>query len=168
MEQESLKRTFLETFDAYNDAIFRFCIVKTSDRVLAEDLTQEVFMRYWQALRKGQSMPNTRSFLYTIARNLVIDWYRKQKSDSLDTKLDAGMQVEDRQTLSPETETAYREALDHIGELADGDAEVLVMRFVDGLEPREIASVMGESANTISVRITRAMKRLQQRLDPTS
>ena len=79
MDQSSVKESFLQMFDAYSDAIFRFCMVKTSNKELSEDLTQEVFMRYWQALAGGREMTNTRSFLYTIAQNLIIDWYRKKK-----------------------------------------------------------------------------------------
>lgn len=165
MDQDALKRTFLDSFDEYNDAIFRFCVVKTSNRELAEDLTQETFMRYWQALRNGSEMSNTRSFLYTVARNLVIDWYRKHKSDSLDAKMEGGFQIGDVRTPSAETDATYQHVLATMRDLAEGDAEVLVLRFVDGLEPREIAAIMEESANTISVRINRALTRLKEKLD---
>lgn len=161
MDQETAQHAFLETFDAYGDAIFRFCMVKTSNAELSEDLTQETFMRYWQSLRDGKEMTNVRSFLYTIANNLVIDWYRKKKSDSLDAKLEGGFQVADAAGASPEREAIYAEALARMRELEPGDAEVLTLRFVDGFEPRDIAEILGESANTISVRLNRAMKRLQ-------
>jgi RNA polymerase sigma-70 factor (ECF subfamily) len=163
MEQETLKATFLDAFDEYSDAIFRFCMVKTGNVELAEDLTQDTFMRFWQALRGGATMTNTRSYLYTIANNAVIDWYRKKKSDSLDQKFESGFQVRD-EDLSPEAQSRYAEVLRHIADLADGDAAVLLMRYVDGLEPRDIAEILGESANTVSVRINRATKRLQQQL----
>lgn len=52
MNQDSQKQVFLESFDLYSDAIYRFCVVKTSDTELAQDLTQETFTRYWQALRQ--------------------------------------------------------------------------------------------------------------------
>lgn len=164
MDQETAKQYFLESFDAYNDSIFRFCMVKTSNREVSHDLTQETFMRYWQALRAGKEMSNVRSFLYTIARNLVIDWYRKHTSDSLENKMESGFQVGDEKALSVEREAAYTEILRAMKHLTEGDAEVLVLRFVEGLEPRDIAEVMGESANTISVRINRAVKRLQTQL----
>lgn len=168
MNQDSCKRAFLESFDEYNDAIFRFCVAKTSNRELAEDLTQETFMRYWQSLRDGREMSNTKSFLYTVARNLVIDWYRKHKSDSLDTKLDGGLQLADGDAQSPESKAIYQEVLRAVHELPEADADVLVLRFVNGLEPRDIADITGERANTVSVRISRAVQRLQERIDPTS
>lgn len=163
MNQDSAKDAFLASFDEYGDAIFRFCMVKTSNRELAEDLTQETFMRYWQALRDGKDMANARAFLYTIARNLIIDWYRKRKSDSLDDKMDAGMQVADVKG-SIEEDAVYAEVIRTMVDLADSDAEILVLRYVEGMEPREIAEVIGETANTVSVRLNRAVKRLQSRL----
>lgn len=164
MEQDSLKAIFLAAFDEYSDAIFRFCVVKTGNRELAEDLTQDTFMRFWQALRGGATMTNTRSYLYTIANNAVIDWYRKKKSDSLDQKAEGGFQVADERALSPDANAAYAEILRNMQKLAAGDAEVLVMRYVDGLEPRDIAEILGESANTVSVRINRATNRLKEQL----
>lgn len=160
MKEGTYHDQFLKTFDEFGDAIFRFCIVKTSDPVLAEDLTQETFMRYWQALRAEKTMTNTRSFLYTIARNLVIDWYRKKKTDSLEQKLDEGLQVADT-AVSTEFAAEHREILRALDTLDAHDAEVLTLRFVEGLEPRDIAEIVGESANTVSVRINRAVKRLQ-------
>src|SRR5690606_23115332 len=87
----------------YSDAIFRFCLVKTSSRELAEDLVQETFMRYWQSLSSGKEMRNTRSLLYTIANHLVIDWYRKKRSLSLDALGEDGFDPpEERMTTSEE------------------------------------------------------------------
>jgi RNA polymerase sigma-70 factor (ECF subfamily) len=59
-------------------------MVKVSNVELAEDMTQEVFTKYWQYLRDGREMTNTRSFLYTIANNMAKDWYKKKKADSLE------------------------------------------------------------------------------------
>lgn len=163
MEHGAMKDAFLEAFDSYGDAIFRFCMVKVSNKELAEDLTQETFTRYWQALRDGKYMTNTRSYLYTIANNLVIDWYRKKKDAPLDTRIDAGFEPA---AIEPgaEESAAYKEVLSAMEALEEGDREVLLLRYVEGLEPKEIAEALGESANVISVRINRAVKRLQKQL----
>lgn len=163
MQEGTAHEQFLEAFDQYGDAIFRFCVVKTSDTALAEDLTQETFMRYWQSLRQGKEMSNARSFLYTIARNLIIDWYRKRKSDSLDQKIDGGFQVADT-SADVEVLAEHAELLRALATMEEHDAEVLTLRFVEGLEPRDIALIIGETANTVSVRINRAVKRLQTKM----
>jgi len=163
MNQKELEKIFITSFADYADAIFRFCMVKVSNVELAEDMTQEVFARYWQYLRDGKDMTNTRSFLYTIANNMAKDWYKKKKSDSLDAKMDAGNQPKDT-TSSPETIASYQEVLNTMDELESKDKEVLLLKYVEGLPPKEIALVLQESANAISVRLNRATKRLQEKL----
>lgn len=164
MQQEALEKEFVESFSLYGDAIFRFCLIKVSNKELAEDMTQEVFARYWQSLRKGSVMSNTRSFLYTIAHNLAKDWYKKKKSYSLDEQMDQGLEPRDRNELDQQTKAEYEEVLAVIKEMEDKDKEVLMLRFVEGLEPKDIAHILNESANTISVRVNRASERLRQKL----
>ncbi len=165
MDQSSIKESFLQTFDAYSDAIFRFCVLKTSSRELAEDLTQEVFTRYWQALAQGKQMTNDRSFLYTIAQNLVIDWYRKKKSASLDALQDSGYDPADTREISAEDQAAYTQVLAVIGDLEEKDKEALLLRYVEGLDPKDIAALWGESANAVSVRINRALRKVRDTLN---
>lgn len=167
MEQESCKAEFMAAFSEYGDAIFRFCIVKVTNKELAEDMTQEVFMRYWQYLKDGKEMTNTRSFLYTIANNLAKDWYKKKKADSLDDKLEAGQEPADTGDVSAETAAEYREVLEMIEDMEEDDRAVLLLKYVDGLPPKDIAEILGETANVISVRINRAERRLKEKVEQT-
>ena len=164
MDQESIKTQFLSAYDAYSDALYRFCVLKVSSKEVAQDLTQEAFMRYWQSLRKGDSLQNERAFLYAVARNLVIDWYRKKKEASLDVLTDAGIEFKGAGPESITDSAEAREVLEVIEELDDADREVLLLRYVEGLSPSDIADVLGESANTISVRVHRAVKKVQERM----
>lgn len=168
MIQSKLEKVFADTFATYSDAIFRFCLIKVSSVEQAEDMTQEVFMRYWQYLRDGKEMTNTRSFLYTIANNLAKDWYKKKKSVSLDGVLDesgpTGLLADKKVVLSPEISASYQEALAMIDDMDENDKQVLLLTHVEGLTPADIASAIGETANTVSVRLNRALTRLQQRL----
>lgn len=163
MNQESLEKEFMVAFSEYGDAIFRFCIMKVSNKELAEDFTQEVFTRYWQYLRNGKEITNTRSLLYTIANNMAKDWYKKKKSVSLDEKMETGFEaVEHHADVQQEAE--YMEVLQTIDDLEQKDKEVLILRYVEGLEPKDIGNILNETANAISVRLNRATKRLQQKL----
>jgi RNA polymerase sigma-70 factor (ECF subfamily) len=163
MSKDAMEQEFLESFRVYGDAIFRFCMVKVSNRELAEDFTQEVFMRYWQSLREGKEMTNTRSFLYTVAHNMAKDWYKRKKADSLDSHMERGYEPASERENS-ETGAMYQEVLSNISGMDSGDAEVLLLKYVEGLEPRDIAVILGETPNVVSVRLNRAMKRLQSKL----
>jgi len=163
MNQENLEKVFIKTFSEYGDAIFRFCMMKVSNVELAEDMTQEVFTRYWQYLRNGKEMSNARSFLYTIANNLAKDWYKKKKTVSLEAQMESGRQPQG-EGASPETLASYREVLNIVEDMEDKDREVLLLKHVEGFDPKDIAEILEETANVISVRLNRATKRLQQKL----
>jgi RNA polymerase sigma-70 factor (ECF subfamily) len=163
MKESSLEESFIESFSLYGDAIFRFCIVKVSRVELAEDMTQEVFTRYWQYIKDGNKMTNTRAFLYTVAGNMAKDWYKKKKSDSLDTKMESGFVPEDSRANVQKT-AEYEEVLRTIEDMEEKDKEVLLLTHVEGLSPKDIAEVIQETSNAVSVRLNRATKKLQQKL----
>ena len=161
MEQKEFEQIFQETFHQYSDAIFRFCIVKVSNQPLAEDMTQEVFMRYWQYVREGKEISNARSLLYTIANNLAKDWYKRKKAVPLEE--DNGHEgVLVSHESSPETMAVYQELLRVIDDLDEMDRELILLRHVEGLDPKDIAELYKESPNVISVRLNRAVKKLKQ------
>ena len=164
MDQEDSKAYFIETYDAYGSDIYRFCLLKVSRKEVAEDIAQEVFMRFWQAIKEGTEFRNARALLYTIARNLVIDWYRKKKESSLDTLQELGIDFagEDVKRITEHAE--HEEVLRVINDLDEPSKEALMLRFVDGLSPRDIAALSGETPNAVSVRINRAIKKVQQQL----
>lgn len=69
------------------DKIYRYCFFKVHNRQLAEDITQEAFLRFFSKelnLESSKELP----YLYTIARNLCIDEYRKIQTESLDVVAD--------------------------------------------------------------------------------
>lgn len=161
MDQEETKAYFLQIYDTYADDIYRFCYLKVSNRELAQDLSQEVFTRFWQALREGTVMRSERALLYTMARNLVIDWYRKKKESSLDVLTEQGTEFKGDGAEDVTREAEMAEALRIVSTLDEPSREVLTLRFVEGLSPKEIALLTGESANAVSVRLNRAMKKMR-------
>ncbi len=164
MDQDEAKDYFLQSYDTYSDAIFRFALVKVSDRERAQDITQEVFMRFWQALRDGTVLRNDRALLYTIARNLIIDWYRKKKESSLDALTESGFEIRGTDEVPILQNAMNEEVLRVINTLDEPSRESMLLRFVEGFSPAEIAALRGETPNAISVRINRALKKVREQL----
>ena len=164
MDHDEMKEQFLTVYDRYADDIFRFCVLKVSPRATAEDITQEVFRRFWQQLRKGAVIENDRALLYAMARNLIIDWYRKRKEQSLDALTEDGFEFagEDHGTIVEHAQ--IREVLAVVKTLDEPSREALTLRFVEGFSPKDIAALNGETANAVSVRINRALKKVQEHL----
>lgn len=161
MDQHEAKKHFLAAYDAHADELFRFCFMKVSSSERAEDLVQDVFTRYWQVLREGTTPDNPRAFLYKLARNLVIDWYRKKKSVSLDVLQEAGVDFAGVGKEEIVDTAQVNELLAVINELDDTSREALLLRFVEGWTPKEIAALNGESANAVSVRLNRALAKVR-------
>lgn len=166
MDHEQKKQHFLAIYDEHHDAIFRFCALKVSSRELAQDLTQDALMRYWQSLRKGDAIQNDRAYLYTLARNLVIDWYRKKKDQSLDDMMEKGVDFAGAGMDSVTELAEFEEVLRIVAQLDQDSQDVLLMRFMEGLSPKDIAVILNESSNVISVRLHRAIKKVQDLIQP--
>lgn len=161
MEHTERKAYFLSAYDEHADELYRFCLFKVSDPERAQDLVQDVFTSFWQKIRLGEHIEHPRAFLYTTARNRVIDWYRKRKETSLDQLQDEGFDPLGSSGNEIVTRAEHQEALRAIETLDEPSREVILLRYVEGWTPLEIARLTGETPNVISVRLNRAIKRLR-------
>lgn len=157
---------FEDIYHTYVDDIFRFCMSKVSNRDVALDITQEVFVSFWQYIDRGETIEHPRGLLYRIARSRIIDHHRKSKSQSLDHLLEEGSEFNDETSNEYTDEILAREgALKILGSLPNSARELLVMRFFDELPVKDIAEILDISANSASVKIHRALKLAQEKLD---
>ncbi len=156
---------FLGAYDAYADAIFRHCVVRVSSRALAEDMTQEVFLKVWTYVSEGNTVGNMRAFLYKVANNVIIDHSRRKKEERLDALL------EEKRIPEPsyaghrdiELNIMLHEVKELMKELPPDEERLIVMRYLDDLDPKDIAEVLGITANSASVRLHRAITHLKTR-----
>ena len=168
---EKSDASFLAAFDEYADPLFRHACLRLSDRERAADLTQDTFIKAWDYLCAGNDINNWKAFLYRILNNLIIDEYRRSKSDSLDALLESdsgsgdalvsvGSRSEKEESLDDELLIERVRAL--IPKLPENYRVVLSLRYLDDLAPKEVAQVLGISENSASVRIHRAVARLRE------
>lgn len=163
MKDEEFKIIYTEE----SDSIFRFCLTRVSNREQALDITQDTFLRFWQSLSKEEEIRNNRAFLFTIAHRLIIDWYRKKKSISIESMAnnenDMVYDVVDEGTLEEIGLGAEsRFLLEKIKELPKTDQDPIYLRFVEGLSPPDIGEILGISSNAASVRLNRALEQLRK------
>ncbi len=154
---------FLEAYETHNDAIFRYCLFQTSNREKAIDITQDTFSKVWEYMALGNTIDNMRAFLYKTAKNLIIDGRRKKKTTSLDDLLDDGFDTpfDDRDEHMARLDG--EKAIAMLEELGDTYRECLTLKYVEDLSISEIAETLGESENTVSVRIHRGLEKLKQK-----
>jgi len=160
---------FDKLYSHYIPQIYRFVFIKVSNKQEAEDLVHEVFLSAWQNIYryKSRGFPFS-SWLYQIARNRVIDYYRLRKDNvSLDT---AEVAFEFIKTENPiELQLDRNFELDKIKSaihsLENDQQDVVLMRFIEDFSPKEIASIMGRSEGSVRVIQHRAIKELKKILE---
>ncbi len=142
------------------DKIYRYCYFKLGNPQLAEDITQEAFLRSLESERfrvGGRPL----AFLYTIARNLCIDEYRKRKYDFLPEELleqkalESGLDQEEELLNSMELRRALME-------LTSQERELVLLRYVNEVPVEELADVMGVSRFKIYRDTKKILKKLER------
>lgn len=141
--------------EQYNK-IYRYCYMKLGHRQTAEDLTQETFLRFF-ANRRYQDMGRELAYLYTIARNQCIDYYRKQKPLAMPEELSGGQEEDELLTSF-----ALQEA---VKKLAPEDQELIFLKYVNELSAAEIGKILGQSRFAVYRRLKSCLKRLKQLLE---
>jgi RNA polymerase sigma-70 factor (ECF subfamily) len=167
-----LRLRFLKAFEEYSDALFRHAAMRISNREKAIDAVHDTFTKVWSYVRQGHQIDSFRSFLYKVLNNLIIDEYRKHKESSLDALLEIeGVDEGSFPELSESTVEALaatidgRKAFELLGDIPEQYREVLIFRFVDELGPKEIADLIEESENVVSVRIHRGLRLLRNKIE---
>lgn len=156
------KKEFLAVYDAHADAVFRRCLFKTSDREVASDLTQEAFTRTWDYLAKGKEVDNLKAFIFTVANNLIKDYYKKKRAIAMGHMGDFDPQRIADEVENIDAKVRVEEVIRALQELKEEDRDVLTLNMLDGFGPKEIGEMLDERENTISVRLHRAKSRLRE------
>lgn len=156
---------FEQAYIDFGDQIFRYVYFRIFDRDMAKDLTQETFYKVWDYLAKGKEIENLKAFLYRTAHNVTVNAIRAKKPVvSLDDMHDTmGFDAADtsaEQTVQNARDV--REVIDSFSILKPQDADLMKLRYVDGLSVQEISSVTQMSENNISVKIHRLIERLRE------
>jgi RNA polymerase sigma-70 factor, ECF subfamily len=160
----------------YQHRLMRYLLFLTSSRELAEDLFQEVWMRV--LMRGGQYNGKARfdTWLFTIARNLVIDYRRKRTLASLDELFEGSS--EDDRPMSFEIMDEQPSPFEHMSSSQDRERvsaalleldtvyrEVLVLRFHEDLSLQEIATVTRAPLSTVKSRLYRGLAAIKPTLE---
>jgi len=170
LAQKGESSAFEALYDHFYDQIFRYIAFKTSDSLIAEDLTEDVFLRMLESIRKfkPQGHPFS-SWLFRIAHNRVIDHYRKRGRDKnvpLDTILTTVGESQSTLDTYVETKLAMREVNQAMGNLTDLQREVLNLRFAGGLSIKETAEAVNRNENSVKALQHSAVKKLRVLLEP--
>jgi RNA polymerase sigma factor (sigma-70 family) len=159
--QPAWSASFAATAEEHLDDVYAYLVYLTRDRSLAEDLAADTFekaLKLWR--RFDASRGSARTWLCQIARTTALDWFRaeerrhkREQRAAVPDRLDAGF----AEGLSPELEAALRA-------LSAGEREVIALRVLLELDSEEAARVLGISPTAVSTRLSRALKKLEEKV----
>jgi RNA polymerase sigma-70 factor (ECF subfamily) len=157
----ALKQRVAKVFELLRDPVYRYLFRVLDNQHEAEDLTQEVFLRLYVYLRKGQTVVNIRAWVFRVAHNLAIDQQRRKiqfepmNSDGWDQTCDPAPGAEQR-ILTGERHTRLRHAL---ALLCAQEKHCLELR-AEGLSYKEIAEILEMRMPTLVKYLGRIIQKL--------
>ncbi len=131
------------------DKVYRYCYSKVRQRELAEDITQEAFLRLLESshyVNTGKSL----QYLYTIARNLCIDEYRRKKTVPIEQEA-ADTGADDHMTAQISVRIA-------LARLSEEEKEILLLRYANDVPVSVIGEVFGISRFAVYRKLLQAVK----------
>jgi len=165
------KEAFIKAYDLYVDQLYRFIYFKVGSREEAEDLCSAVFLKTWNYIL-GNNLKDhktLKALLYKIARNLIIDHYRKNKNrETISLDGDNGIQVIDEKQSAAKAMELKTDLLvleTKLPQLKDEYREIIILRFVNELSIKEVAEILDKSKGNTRVLIFRALKALKELLE---
>ena len=164
------KDAFGKLYDMYMERIYKYVYYHTGDTMVSEDLTQDIFIKAWGAINrfewKGQPFS---SWLFRIAHNCTVDYYRSAQRDStLKEQLStSSMESEPSSTIANpvqevEQKITHQELLGAIADLSIAQREVIILKFLEGMENNEIAQITGKKEGAIRITQMRALAALRE------
>jgi RNA polymerase sigma-70 factor (ECF subfamily) len=154
-------------YDRYETKIYTYIYRRTGESSLAEDLTGQVFLKMLEAIRNRKAWHSSFSgWLYRIAHNVVIDFYRQRDNQpqvSLDDK-PLLPDLDDNPAQATELKLDVERLRAAIARLTDEQAEVISLRFLEGYSISEVAEMMNKTEGSIKALQYRAVANLRQLL----
>ena len=161
------KEEFSEFYDKNIDKVFRFVYLRVDTTETAQDLTSLAFLKLWK--RQNSEIFNPTAFLYRIARNQIIDFYREKSKKPL--SLDKVGEIADFQVAQPTFSQKIELTLEMesikkvLHNIKPVYADVIIWHYVDDLSSKEIAQILKKREGNIRVIIHRALKALKEQLE---
>jgi len=155
------KQNFTNYYNQYKDKIFNYFWYRVNfNRALAEDLTADAFLKAFKGFNEFDHERSFQSWMYAIAKNHLLNYYRTANRET-DLLAVEKMGVDELKKI--ENKLELEQTFNLINQLSEYYREVLLMRFSDGLDNREIAEILNKDEGAVRTQISRALEELRGR-----
>ncbi len=161
------RAAFQILFETYKDKVFSIAVYSSGgDRAVADDVTQQIFLKLFTAIRQFRGDSEFTTWLYRLVVNACLDEHRRRRrwlplGDTVEMRNPSDKKPQEKQYARREVSEAVQTA---IGELKPKFRLPILLKYVEGLSYEEIASVMGCSKGTVASRLNRGHSQLAKRL----
>ncbi len=158
----------MEIYDKNVGKIYRYIFFRVGSEEQAQDLTSEAFLKGWQYLNGEQGkkqLKNPRAFFYQVARNLIVDFYRQKDRAPISLEEIADKSIADKKDDPAERASRIQElesVKKSLLQLNPDYQEVIIWRYLDELEIKEIAEILEKSEGAVRVLLSRALADLKE------
>ena len=142
-------------FDEHYDKIYRYCYFKVKNQYVAEDITQETFLRFMESSHY-KDVGRPLAYMYTIARNLCMDEFRKVPTEELKEDMKQGG-FEDAVVEKENLKQAMKA-------LTNEEQELLLLRYVNEISFSDLSKLYGKSRFALYRELSKIRKKLERRL----
>lgn len=165
--QQGDRAAFQLLFETYKDKVFSIAVYSSGgDRAVADDVTQQIFLKLFTAIRQFRGESEFTTWLYRLVVNACLDERRRRRrllpwGETVAMRNPSEKKPQEKQYARTEVAEAVRAA---IGELKPKFRLPILLKYIEGLSYEEIASVMGCSKGTVASRLNRGHSQLAKRL----
>jgi len=168
----NIKKEFSKVYDKYIEKIYRFVYFKVGSVEIAEDLSSETFLKYWNYYKKSidpeenyEEIDNSQAFLYQIARNLIADHYRKEGRTRIVSTDDFVIPDDEDIHAKAKLDSDLANVRFALNKLKDDYQNAIIWHYLDDLPVKEVAKLLNKSENNTRVMLHRALKELKRNID---
>jgi RNA polymerase sigma-70 factor (ECF subfamily) len=155
-----------QVYRMYSDGVFRYALYQLADRAAAEDVAAEVFLRMLNTIERYEyrGVP-LQAYLYRIARNLSVDHQRRSGRFSELEAAPAHKSMSANPATLAEQNLSWQDLRQAMGVLTEEQRQVILLKFVEGMDNKQVADVIGKNEGSVKSLQHRALAALRRTLD---
>lgn len=165
--KEGSREAFTMLYNLYADRLYSFALVQTKSKQMAEDVVQDTFLKLWSNRTNLNCYGNVQALVFTMARNLIIDAFRRQVAN---IDIDAYFKLHEAlpSTASPEESLYFNETKEHLeqakAKLSNKECKIYEMSREQDMPIKKIAQTLNLSPQTVKNYLTSTLKVFRSQL----
>ena len=165
--KEGSREAFTMLYNLYADRLYSFALVQTKSKQMAEDVVQDTFLKLWNNRTNLNCYGNVQALVFTMARNLIIDAFRRQVAN-IDIEAYFNLHEALPSTTSPEESLYFNETKEHLeqakAKLSNKECKIYEMSREQDMPIKKIAQTLNLSPQTVKNYLTSTLKVFRSQL----